>query len=220
MLFGRQNNEDDTVVRMLASALKRDIAFGVLAPDQKLKLTDLRTRYGGSNHSMRETLRLLEAEGMVEAINQRGFRVTSASHEDREDIALMRHQLEDLGLQRSMAQGGVDWEAEVIAALHRLDRAEAQVQVSPDDQSALDWDAACAALAEALLSACGSLRLIDTARRFQDQSRRFRLSRLREGRMEFSARAERRAALRAALLAHRSDEVRAIWAEDIAAEMR
>jgi len=62
-----EKSNDGTVVAMLASALRRDISFGTLRPDQKLKIEELRVRYGGSNHSIRETLRLLSAEGLVEA---------------------------------------------------------------------------------------------------------------------------------------------------------
>ena len=75
---------------MLASALRRDIAFGKLLPDQKLKIESLRQSYGGSNHSMRETLRLLSAEGLVESTAQRGFRVTSATEDDLKDIVLVK----------------------------------------------------------------------------------------------------------------------------------
>ncbi|MEM9630447.1 MAG: GntR family transcriptional regulator, partial [Pseudomonadota bacterium] len=42
MLFGMRAREDDTVVAMLASAIRRDISFGVLRPDQKLKIEALR----------------------------------------------------------------------------------------------------------------------------------------------------------------------------------
>ena len=61
LLFGRHESDDNTVVEMLASAIRRDISFGVLRPDQKLKLADLRQAYGGSNHSMRETPPLVVA---------------------------------------------------------------------------------------------------------------------------------------------------------------
>ena len=64
LLFGRRKSDDDTVVEMLASAIRRDISFGVLRPDQKLKLADLRQAYGGSNHSMRETLRIALHHGL------------------------------------------------------------------------------------------------------------------------------------------------------------
>ena len=59
MIFGSNKSEDDTVVGLIAGALRRDISFGSLPPDGKLKIADLRARYGGSNHSIREALRLL-----------------------------------------------------------------------------------------------------------------------------------------------------------------
>lgn len=190
-MFSRQKAADDTVVALLASALRRDISFGVLRPDEKLRIEALRQRYGGSNHSMRETLRTLVAEGMVEATNQRGFRVTSATHDDLRDILLMRVEVEKIGLARSMARGGIDWETDVVAAQHRLARADAEVQAKPDDLTALEWDEACRTFHAALIGGCGSPRLMDTAARFHNQSRRFRLAALREGRLDFQARATR-----------------------------
>jgi GntR family carbon starvation induced transcriptional regulator len=142
LLFGGRKPEDDTVVEMLASAIRRDISFGVLRPDQKLKLTDLRQAYGGSNHSMRETLRILSSEGVVEATNQRGFRVTSATEDDLRDILLVRLEVEKLGLRRSLERGDVAWESRVVAALHSVSRADAVVQENPDDVTALEWDEA------------------------------------------------------------------------------
>jgi len=118
MIFRR--DDDGTVVSMLASALRRDISFGALLPDQKLKIDTLRQRYGGSNHSMRETLRLLTAEGLVEATAQRGFRVTSATEDDLRDIALVRSEIERVALSLAITNGDVAWEGRVIAAHHAL----------------------------------------------------------------------------------------------------
>ncbi|WP_296591549.1 GntR family transcriptional regulator [Roseibium sp.] len=109
MIFGGRSQEDETVVAMLASAIRRDISFGVLRPDEKLKIEALRQSYGGSNHSMRETLRMLAAEGLVEATSQRGFRVTSATQEDLQDILMMRLETEKLGLSRALERGDVAW---------------------------------------------------------------------------------------------------------------
>ncbi len=204
---------------MLASALRRDIAFGVLAPDQKLKIEALRQRYGGSNHSMRETLRLLSAEGLVEATSQRGFRVTSATGEDLRDILFMRLQIERLGLARSLERSTVAWESQVVAAFHSLARADAQVQVEPDDLTALEWDEACRALSAALIAASESPRLIDMQGKFYNQSRRFRLALLREGRIDFAARAKRAERLREAILDGDEDEALEALEADIRAEL-
>jgi len=188
MVFGRDDREDETVVAMLASAVRRDISFGALQPNQKLKIEALRRRYGGSNHSMRETLRMLSAEGLVEATAQRGFRVTSATEDDLRDIIMVRAEIEKLALSLAIAHGTVAWEGRVIAAHHALRKAETAVQATPDNLTALEWDEACRGFSAALISACGSPRFVDLQRKFFDQSRRFRLAQLREGRLDFDAR--------------------------------
>ena len=218
-MFYRQKSDCDTVVEMLASAIRRDISFGVLRPDEKLKIGVLRQRYGGSNHSLRESLRVLVAEGMVEATNQRGFRVTSATEDDLRDILLMRIEIEKLGLMRSLERGGVEWEAAVIAALHQMSRADAAVQADPDDTTALQWDEACRLFSATLLDASDSPRLVEMASRFYDQSRRFRLARLREGRIDFRARTARHEALKTAIIARDEDAVLQLLEDDIRADL-
>jgi GntR family transcriptional regulator, carbon starvation induced regulator len=219
LLFGGRKSEDDTVVEMLASAIRRDISFGVLHPDQKLKLADLRQSYGGSNHSMRETLRILSSEGMVEAISQRGFRVTSATEDDLRDILLVRLEVEKLGLKRSLERGDVAWEGRVIAALHAVSRADTVVQDNPDDVTALEWDEACRDLSMALISASGSPRLMDMAAQFYGQSRRFRLALLREGRIDFAARASRRGLLQNAVIARDEQRALQVLEDEIGADL-
>ena len=219
LLFGRRKSDDDTVVEMLASAIRRDISFGVLCPDQKLKLADLRQAYGGSNHSMRETLRILSSEGVVEATNQRGFRVTSATEDDLRDILLVRLEVEKLGLKRSLERGDVAWESRVIAVLHGVSRADATVLKNPDDVTALEWDEACRDLIMTLISASGSPRISDMAAQFYGQSRRFRLGLLREGRIDFAARAARRTELQNAIIARDEPRALGVLEDEIGADL-
>ena len=219
LLFGGRKQVDDTVVEMLASAIRRDISFGVLRPDQKLKLTDLRQAYGGSNHSMRETLRILTSEGVVEATNQRGFRVTSATEDDLRDILLVRLEVEKLGLKRSLERGDVAWESRVVAALHSVSRADTIVQENPDDVTALEWDEACRDLSMTLISASGSPRLASMAAQFYGQSRRFRLALLREGRIDFAARSARRAELQDAIMECDADRALGVLEDEISTDL-
>ncbi|GGA24981.1 GntR family transcriptional regulator [Neptunicoccus cionae] len=220
MIFKRTPGEDDSIVAMLASALRRDIAFGALMPDQKLKIEQLRQRYGGSNHSMRETLRLLSAEGLVEATTQRGFRVTSATEEDLRDIIMVRGQIESAALELAIVHGDVPWEGRVMAAHHGLRKAETAVAATPDDLTALEWDEACKAFTATLIESCGSPRLIDLQEKFFNQSRRFRLALLREGRLDFARRKARQQALLDAVLERDVQAALAVLAKDIAAELR
>lgn len=220
LIFRRDQKEDDTIVNILASALRRDISFGALRPDEKLKIHELRSRYGGSNHSMRETLRILTAEGLVEATSQRGFRVTSATEDDLSDIELVRVRIEQTALSLALESADVNWEGRVMAAHHALQKAEDALRADTGDLLALQWDEACRAFSAALTEGCGSPRLIEMQRRFFDQSRRFRLAMLREGRLDFEARKRRQKALLEAVLAREAERALDLLGEDIKADLR
>ncbi len=219
MVFGKRSTEDETVVAMLASVLRRDISFGTLVPDQKLKIEQLRQRYGGSNHSMRETLRMLSAEGLVEATAQRGFRVTSATEDDQRDILMIRTEVEKIGLAKSIASGDVQWEGRVLAAHHSLRKTEEAVQSNPDDLTALEWDEACRGFSAALISNSNSPRLIDLQQKFFDQSRRFRLALLRENRLNFEERKTNQQALLQAVLSRDAPTALKLLEHSIEAEL-
>ncbi|MEP1613026.1 MAG: GntR family transcriptional regulator [Roseobacter sp.] len=220
LLFSSKKSDDGTIVELLASSLRRDIAFGMLLPDQKLKINELRTRYGGSNHSMRETLRILSTEGLVEATAQRGFRVTSATQDDVRDIQMVRFEIEKVALSRSIALGDVAWEGRVMAAHHALQKAETRAATTPDDLIALEWDEACRAFSFSLIEACDSPRLIDLHRKFFDQSRRFRLAQLREGHLDWAARKQRQKGLLEAVLERQVEAALVLLKEDVEAELR
>lgn len=220
MFFASTKNDEETVVDLLSSSLRKDIAFGTLLPDQKLKLNELRSKYGGSNHSMREALRLLSAEGLVEATAQRGFRVTSATENDLKDIFLVRVEIETIALTRAIELGGIDWEGYMIAAHHGLQKAESVVASYPDDLTALEWDKACSVFAKALLQACDSPRLLDLHGKFFDQSRRYRLALLREGKLDWEARKARQRALLDSVLARDTATAVQLLRQDIEAELK
>lgn len=219
MIFGMPSNEDGTVVNLIASALRRDISFGVLRPDSKLKMGDFRARYGGSNHSLREALRMLSSEGLVAAESQRGFRVASATLADLQDITRLRVEIERLALTWSIEHGQLAWEANVIAMHHALAGAEEHVAAAADDLAAMEWDEAVRAFVDALISACGSPRLMDIQARLFDQSRRIRLAALREGRLDFAARKARQIALTAAAVAREKTTALCLLTQDIEEEL-
>jgi GntR family carbon starvation induced transcriptional regulator len=218
LLFARHDAkaEDDTIVALIAGALRRDIAFGALPPDARLKPQDLQGRYGGSTHSIRESLRMLASEGLVAAEAQRGFRVGSATDADLADVARVRREIERLALSWSMANRDVAWEGRVIAAHHALGRAEAAVRAALDDMTALEWDAALRGFHLALGDAAGSPRIGALQKQFFDQSRRFMLAALREGRIDFAARAAAQGALLAAILRGDAPAALAALNDDIA----
>lgn len=178
-MFGFKQDDAATVVQFIAEQVRRDISFGVLPPDSRLKIEDLRQRYGGSAHSFREALTLLANEGIVEANTQRGFRVASASQADLEDVTRLRAEIEGLGLKWSMKHGAVRWEGELIAARHTVDQADRMV-MGDIDALALEWDEANREFHAVLVSRCNSPRLIEFQSRLFLESRRFRFAALKE----------------------------------------
>lgn len=189
-----------TVVGQLAGTLRADIISSRLAPDTKLKIEELRQVYGGSAHSLREALTKLAAEGLVEANEQRGFRVASATVHDHQDITRLRAEIECLGLEWSMARASIGWEGEVLAAHHALSRVEQAMQA--DGGGLVDaWEEANRAFHAALMSACGSPRLLAFQARLYEESRRFRMRSLTSGRFDRERSREAHAAILAAVLA-------------------
>jgi len=131
----------------------------------------------------------------------------------------MRLEVEKLGLARSMERGDVAWESRVVAALHAVGRADTTVLDTPDDVTVLVWDEACRGLVISLVSACESPRLIEMVGQFYNQSRRFRLALLREGRVDFPARKTSQTALRDAILDRDSAKAMAALEHEIRADL-
>ncbi len=101
-------------------ALRADILFGRRLPSSRLQLNDIAEQHDVSLSVVREAVTRLASEDLVEATPQRGFRVRSISIEHLHDLTWMRVQLEGLALRESIAKGDVTWEANLVAAHHRL----------------------------------------------------------------------------------------------------
>ena len=84
--------------------LRAGILSGELAPGSRLVVADLADRYGVSPTPLREALRRLAAEGLVEWLPQRGARVASATRRDAEDLYELRLALEPVALGQSIAE--------------------------------------------------------------------------------------------------------------------
>jgi DNA-binding GntR family transcriptional regulator len=81
-------------VELVYQRTRRAILTGDYAPGSPLRLQELAARNGVSMIPVREALRLLEAEGFIESIPNRGARVASLSMEDMLDVYRTRIVLE------------------------------------------------------------------------------------------------------------------------------
>lgn len=154
--------------------IKRDIIFGDLAPGSKLKLDGLRERYSASMSTLRETLNRLASEGFVDALDQRGFFVTSVSREDLIEIANLRVLLECHALRLSVEKGDTDWEGNLVAAHHKLHLME-QKMLAGDDSQKEDWKRYDWEFHLALIEACGSRNLLSLHAVLYDKYLRYQM---------------------------------------------
>ena len=81
-------------VELVYQRTRRAILTGDYAPGSPLRLQELAARSGVSMIPVREALRLLEAEGFVESVPNRGARVAPLSMEDMLDVYRTRIVLE------------------------------------------------------------------------------------------------------------------------------
>lgn len=85
-----------TIRDQIANSLRRAIADLELKPGQLLIERELTERTGASRPSVREALRQLEAEGLIESRNGRGTYVRVLSLSEARDVYEVRAQLEGL----------------------------------------------------------------------------------------------------------------------------
>src|SRR5690554_5131185 len=111
--------------------MRAEILDGRLRPGARLHLTTLSARFAVSLGAVREALSRLVADGLVQAIDRRGFRVSPVSIEDIRDITATRIEIEGLALRRSIERGDAAWEAGIVASLHLLTRATPGLVTDP-----------------------------------------------------------------------------------------
>ena len=139
--------------------IKHDIIFGHLQPGDKLKLDTLKKNYATSISTLRETLSRLASEGFVSSEKQRGFFVPVVSKDDLIEITNLRILLECNALKASIDNGDDNWEADLVAAHHKLNLQEKRMLTGDHTQKEMwktcDWE-----FHLALIKACNSKNLL------------------------------------------------------------
>lgn len=152
--------------------LRTDILACRLLPDAKLRINDLAESNEVSLGAVREALSRLGAEGLVVAESQKGYRVAPLSLSDFRDLVEARVEIERIALARSIANGDLEWETNLVAAWHRLSRTE---QFGEDPRLYSDqWSTAHAGFHQALVAACGSNKILQIRAQLYEQAERYR----------------------------------------------
>lgn len=163
-----ERQESMTAASAVFEALRRDLINGRFGAGEKLTISALKAHYQVGLSPLREALNQLAAYGLLLQEHQRGFRVPEISREALDDIADMRRELECMALERAMRQGDAEWESELLAAAHRLKRAE--INMMPLDE----WEVLHARFHRTLVAPCGSRWLLRFLDQLHDQFDRYR----------------------------------------------
>ncbi|HEX4623138.1 MAG TPA: GntR family transcriptional regulator [Solirubrobacteraceae bacterium] len=108
-------------VDVVHGALREAILEGDLEQGTILSQVQLAERYGVSRTPLREALRLLQGEGLIDALPNRRVQVASFSVDDLEQIYAMRITLESLAVRLSVAQFDADDLRELNVRLAEMD---------------------------------------------------------------------------------------------------
>ncbi|BBK31579.1 GntR family transcriptional regulator [Stella humosa] len=125
----RVNSVAAPVRRQVAKVLRGAITSGRFAPGQRLIEKDLCELLGVSRPSVREALRELESEGLIEIIPNRGPLVKRLTAADAASVYQVRAALEALAARLFVECASDDQVAELDAAVERLAGAYATLDV-------------------------------------------------------------------------------------------
>ena len=163
-------NASPTLATEVFERLRADILSARLPPGTKLRFEYLRNNYKVGLSPLREALSRLAENRLVTATGQRGFRVSTVSVHDINDISMVRKEIEALALRRSIEFGDDAWEASIVAARHKLALLEkAGKNVSEDI-----WESRHRDFHRTLVAACQSKALLHLHGLLTDQFDRYR----------------------------------------------
>jgi DNA-binding GntR family transcriptional regulator/DNA-binding transcriptional LysR family regulator len=166
-------DEARTIANDVYEQLRHEIISCRLLPGSKINIQSMVQKYDVSLGAVREALSKLSAEGLVNAKAQRGYTVADVSPEDLAELTDARVKIESECLRLAIENGGLDWETDIVAALHRLNNTPYTLA---DDPAVLDerWVKAHREYHKALVSACGNRWLLRVRAQLYDQSERYR----------------------------------------------
>ncbi|WP_120006572.1 GntR family transcriptional regulator [Nesterenkonia muleiensis] len=148
-----RRGKSQTLSTDVRDKLRQDILDGCWSPGEKLQLVGLSDRYGTSSTVIREALTRLSGERLVELKPNRGFFVPGLSLEQLKDFNELRCLSEEFGIRLAIERGDLQWESEVIAAHHTLERTPQYAEEGSHNLNAA-WRTAHKNFHEKLLSAC------------------------------------------------------------------
>ena len=120
---------DNSFVQQCYEQLQQEIIQGFLLPGTKLKVIPIAERFGVGQSPVREALSKLSACGLVEVEENKGFRVAAVSQADIRDTYKVFTAIETTALAWAIQLGDEQWEADIVAQLHKLSLVECSTKI-------------------------------------------------------------------------------------------
>jgi DNA-binding GntR family transcriptional regulator len=114
-----------SLVELAVRRLRSEILSGALVPGERLVEEQLTRRFGTSRAPLREALRLLGQQGLVEHLPRRGVRVAELSPRDIDELFSLRDALERFAVQCALGDGARPDAGELRAAVEQMEHAAA-----------------------------------------------------------------------------------------------
>jgi DNA-binding GntR family transcriptional regulator len=155
-------------VESLYLELRRQIIIGELRPGAVLSQVKLANSFGTGRTPLREALRMLQREGLVEAEYNRRVRVAALSTSELDQIYARRVVVEAMGARATI----VRFEDSDLTRLRELQTAMESFMPDPREHL-VTWEKFHRRFHRLLISRAGD-RIVDDAERLQDQATRYR----------------------------------------------
>jgi DNA-binding GntR family transcriptional regulator len=130
-------------------ALRERILSNELAPGTRLVLRDMANQYESSDIPVREALRMLERDGLIEMVPHRGARVTTLTAREIEETYFIRGHLESIAT-------GLAAERITEAELATLERLMTRMRKAVDAQNGPGFSDLNHEFHETIVAACGN----------------------------------------------------------------
>jgi GntR family transcriptional regulator, carbon starvation induced regulator len=166
-----------TLAEKAFNLLRADILAAKLRPGDKMHVERLREIYGLGATPLREALSKLTSLELVTAVGQRGFCVAPVSTANLLDVTKSRAWMEAIALRASVAAGDRHWEAEVLAAAHRLKHCPK----NDGERLSEEWYRENREFHDALAAKCGSPQIMSFRSQLYDLSDRYRRMSVQHG---------------------------------------
>jgi DNA-binding GntR family transcriptional regulator len=97
-----KNDTDLALSQQIANSLKEEILSGKYPPGVRIRQEDIAEQFGASRSPVREALRILEAEGLINLVAHTGAWISHLSLSECEEMYQLRERVEPLLLRLSI----------------------------------------------------------------------------------------------------------------------